>query len=55
MKIVIGHEVYKVYQKRMKRLSSLILCFFLIIGIVNAQHLKKDGTPDWRFKENKAT
>ena len=25
------------------------------LGILNGQHLKKDGTPDRRFKENKAT
>jgi hypothetical protein len=39
----------------MKFFSGLFICFLLSIGILNAQHLKKDGTPDMRYKENKTT
>ena len=39
----------------MKKIISVIIFFLLSIGIVSAQHLKKDGTPDMRYKENKGT
>ena len=37
----------------MKKLFALIFYFFLSIGVLFAQHYKKDGTPDRRYKENK--
>ena len=37
----------------MKRLFLLMSFLFLCVNILNAQHLKKDGTPDMRYKENK--
>ena len=39
----------------MKKL--FVLLSIMMFGIINlqAQHLKKDGTPDMRFKENKET
>lgn len=33
----------------------IILIFVLFSGSLYAQHLKKDGTPDMRYKENKTT
>jgi hypothetical protein len=36
----------------MRKIILLIVLLFSLIG-VQAQHLKKDGTPDMRFKENK--
>ena len=46
----------------MKKLLAIILkatLFFLLvfisIGNLHAQHLKKDGTPDRRYKENRTT
>lgn len=39
----------------MKKLLSLLLFFLLSLTILSAQHLKKDGTPDMRYKENKTT
>lgn len=33
----------------------LIIVLFLISLLSSAQHLKKDGTPDMRYKENKQT
>ncbi|HEY1871493.1 MAG TPA: HNH endonuclease signature motif containing protein [Chitinophagaceae bacterium] len=39
----------------MKLFSSLLIGFLLSIGILNAQHLKKDGTPDRRYKENRTS
>lgn len=39
--------------KRIIFLISLILIVFS--NILSAQHLKKDGTPDMRYKENKST
>lgn len=32
----------------------LFLISILFLNLVNGQHLKKDGTPDMRYKENKA-
>ncbi len=37
----------------MKRIINLIFCLFIFVSFLNAQHLKKDGTPDMRYKENK--
>ena len=37
----------------MKKIFNILIVFFLSIGILFAQHLKKDGTPDMRYKENK--
>ena len=37
----------------MKRIFRLLFCFLLSIYILNAQHLKKNGTLDMRYKENK--
>lgn len=37
----------------MKKIFSIIVFLLLSIAILNAQHLKKDGTPDKRYKENK--
>ena len=39
----------------MKKLLVLSLCFFLSLGLLSAQHLKKDGTPDRRYKVNSST
>jgi hypothetical protein len=39
----------------MKKLLGLLLLLLFSIGILSAQHLKKDGTPDMRYKENKST
>jgi len=39
----------------MKRLFGLLLFLLLSIGILSAQHLKKDGTPDMRYNENKTS
>jgi len=39
----------------MKKLLWLFFCILFCIGGLSAQHLKKDGTPDMRYKENKAT
>lgn len=39
----------------MKYFLNLILTLFLSIGLLTAQHLKSNGTPDRRYKENKAT
>ncbi len=36
----------------MKKIFTLIL-YLLLCNFLNAQHLKKDGTPDMRYKENK--
>lgn len=38
----------------MKKIIAFIICFLFSL-LINAQHLKKDGTPDMRYKENKAT
>jgi hypothetical protein len=39
----------------MKKITILICSLFLIsFNILFAQHLKKDGTPDRRYKENKS-
>ena len=38
----------------MKKLITL-LSFLMFVLLCNAQHLKKDGTPDMRYKENKTT
>ena len=38
----------------MKRIFTVIL-YLLLCNFLNAQHLKKDGTPDMRYKENKQT
>lgn len=37
----------------MKKLISTIIFFLVFTGMLSAQHLKKDGTPDRRYKENK--
>jgi len=37
----------------MKKAILTILFLFAFISVINAQHLKKDGTPDMRYKENK--
>jgi hypothetical protein len=37
----------------MKKLMLIITLMFLFVSIGFAQHLKKDGTPDRRYKENK--
>jgi hypothetical protein len=39
----------------MKLFSTLLIGFLVSIGILNAQHLKKDGTPDRRYKENRTS
>ena len=40
----------------MKRITTLICALFLICSnILFAQHFKKNGTPDMRFKENKSS
>jgi hypothetical protein len=39
----------------MRFFSGLFISILLSIGALNAQHLKKDGTPDMRYKENKTT
>jgi len=39
----------------MKKLLTFLFLLFFSIGILSAQHLKKDGTPDMRYKENKTT
>jgi hypothetical protein len=39
----------------MRKIIALLFLFFLTLGILSAQHLKKDGTPDMRYKENKAS
>jgi len=39
----------------MKKLVLLALYCFISIFFLNAQHLKKNGTPDMRFKENKTS
>ena len=36
----------------MKKIFTIIL-YLLLCNFLNAQHLKKDGTPDMRYKENK--
>ena len=36
----------------MKKIFTVFL-FLLLCNFLTAQHLKKDGTPDMRFKENK--
>jgi putative salt-induced outer membrane protein YdiY len=38
----------------MKKLFSLIIYLLFCVSFLNAQHLKKDGTPDRRYKENKS-
>jgi len=37
----------------MKKIKLLVIFFLMSIGITYAQHLKKDGTPDRRYKENR--
>jgi hypothetical protein len=37
----------------MKKLLGLLLSLLLCVVTLSAQHLKKDGTPDMRYKENK--
>jgi len=37
-----------------KKILVLIIYLILSIGFIDAQHLKKDGTPDMRYKENKS-
>ena len=37
----------------MKKFTLFTLLFLMSFGITYAQHLKKDGTPDRRYKENK--
>ena len=36
------------------RVALLIILLFAGSNILQAQHLKKDGTPDMRYKENKS-
>lgn len=37
-------------------MKKIILFFLLLLSLgVNAQHLKKDGTPDMRYKENRSS
>jgi hypothetical protein len=38
----------------MKKIFTIILYLFFC-NFINGQHLKKDGTPDMRYKENKQT
>ena len=38
----------------MKYLFSILIFYFLSFGFLQAQHLKKDGTPDMRYKENRS-
>src|SRR6187397_1180786 len=39
----------------MQNITFLIIAFFIVFpNILFAQHLKKDGTPDRRYKENKS-
>jgi hypothetical protein len=37
----------------MKRITVFLLYLIISIGFLRAQHLKSDGTPDMRYKENK--
>lgn len=37
----------------MKKIILLLAILFLGINNIKAQHLKKDGTPDMRYSENK--
>lgn len=37
----------------MKKTILFLFSLFISLGILCAQHLKKDGTPDMRYKENK--
>jgi len=39
----------------MKKILSVIIFLIFNSLIINAQHLKKDGTPDLRYKENRQT
>jgi len=39
----------------MKNFLSILFSILFGISILFAQHSKKDGTPDMRYKENKAT
>ena len=39
----------------MKKLLGLLFCLLFSIGILSAQHLKKNGTPDRRYKESGST
>ena len=38
----------------MKKIIALFLSLVFCLGVLSAQHLKKDGTPDMRYKENKS-
>jgi hypothetical protein len=41
----------------MKKLKLILIAFLLMVAATNttfAQHFKKDGSPDRRFKENKS-
>ncbi len=44
-----------VFNVGIKKIVGLIFCLFISVGLLNAQHLKKDGTPDHRYKENRTT
>ena len=39
----------------MKQIFSFLLFILLFVNGIFAQHLKKDGTPDKRYKENKSS
>ncbi|MCX6297137.1 MAG: HNH endonuclease signature motif containing protein [Bacteroidetes bacterium] len=39
----------------MKKIISLIFSFLLFVNVLFAQHYKKDGTPDKRYKENRTS
>jgi hypothetical protein len=39
----------------MKKFLTFLIFLFLSIGVLFAQHLKKDGTPYRRYKENRTT
>jgi len=39
----------------MKKTILILFYLFISLGVLCAQHLKKDGTPDMRYKENKST
>jgi len=39
----------------MKKIIALFFSLIICISILSAQHLKKDGSPDMRYTENKST
>jgi len=39
----------------MKKIFSLLISLLVFVNVLFAQHYKKDGTPDKRYKENKTS